>query len=82
MTILPLRILLFITGSIILFIIAKVCYLGSNLRTDRSSRKAIMQSVFKCFSFLLLALFGIVVEKKVVKADYTDWLGSNYQELY
>lgn len=81
-TLLPIRLVLFVLMLFLPFLTFKILYLGQDTSKPISSIKRIVaQNLYSFFSRLNLLAIGIVVRRKDIQFDYSKWLGHNYKAI-
>jgi hypothetical protein len=78
MTIMPIRIFWFLVSAVLLFVCIKILLCGADLKSERSYRRKSVQVLLGVCSYFTCIWFGVFPKKKVIQADYSEWLGPDY----
>ena len=79
MTIMPIRLFWFLVSAIFVFILIKILLCRADLKSERSRRRKSVQILLGLCSYFTCIWFGVFPKKKVIQADYTEWLGPDYK---
>jgi hypothetical protein len=81
-TLLPLRIVMFVFMLFMPYLSLKVFYFGLDLNKPIVGLRAVLAKKFYgFFSGCNVLSLGIVVRRKDIAYDYTKWLGPNYKTI-